>query len=60
MNWFKQLLYWLEFMGGEVDEPPPGFPKSGGWILLAIWWGVMICAIAVFCGQTSKFIYIDF
>jgi hypothetical protein len=30
-----------------------------GWFL-GIWWAVLAATILLFCGQTSKFIYIDF
>jgi len=58
LEWFKQAI---EYLGGEVDEPPVGFPISlGDWAFWAIWWGVLALVIFVFSGQSSKFIYIDF
>lgn len=57
-EWFKQAL---EYLGGERDEPPAGFPISlGNWVFWAIWWGALALLIFAFSGQSSKFIYIDF
>lgn len=56
--WLKQSL---EYLAGERDEAPAGFPVSlGNWVFWAIWWGLLALAIFVFSGQSSKFIYIDF
>ncbi len=57
MNWLKNLF---DYLGGALDVPPPGLrlPLSAYW--WGIWWGVLICVIMIFCGQSSKFIYIDF
>lgn len=55
--WLKRLC---EYLGGESDEPPAGFPVGLRSPLWGLWWGLLSCAIAAFCGQTSKFIYIDF
>jgi hypothetical protein len=57
-------LYWIknffDYLAGAREEPPPGaaFLSSSLWI--GLWWGLMIGLILLFCGQTSKFIYIDF
>jgi hypothetical protein len=55
--WFKSVF---DYLGGSLEEPPSGatFLASPWW--LGIWWGLMIGLILLFCGQTSKFIYIDF
>jgi hypothetical protein len=55
--WLKQAC---EFLGGERDEGPPGFPIGLRSPLWGLWWGILGCAILMFCGQSSKFIYIDF
>jgi hypothetical protein len=58
-----RLLRWkhaLEYLGGERDEGPPGFPLGVRSALWGLWWGVLGCLILAFCGQSSKFIYIDF
>jgi len=58
------LLAWvtqfLEYLGGSRDTPPGGIPPIGNPLLWGIWWGVLSLVIYVFCGQSSKFIYIDF
>lgn len=50
----------LEYLGGSRDEPPAFFPVRLTSYFWGIWWGVLICLIVFFCGQSSKFIYIDF
>jgi hypothetical protein len=58
------LLAWLknffDYLGASREEPPKGasFLTSSLW--LGLWWGLLIGLILLFCGQTSKFIYIDF
>lgn len=54
--WFKTFF---DYIGGAAEEPPRGIPPLNGW-LRGLWWGFLIGAILLFCGQTSKFIYIDF
>ncbi len=56
----KHIQHWLEFIGGERDDPPSGFPTAQLWWLLGIWWTLLAVAIVAFSGQSSKFIYIDF
>ena len=57
MDWIKHLL---EYLGGELDTPPPGLklPLNAYW--WGLWWGLLLVVIMFFCGQSSKFIYIDF
>jgi hypothetical protein len=54
----------LEYLGGARDTPPEGwnFPLSSPWwgVWWGVWWAILIGLILVFCGQTSKFVYIDF
>ena len=66
-NWISDvsnLLRWLkhlfDYLGGSREEPPANIPflVSPWW--LGLWWGLLIGVILLFCGQTSKFIYIDF
>jgi hypothetical protein len=59
-HWFQQFKWWVEFLAGETDEPPTGLPQRGRWALRALWWALLAVVVAVFCGQSSKFIYIDF
>ncbi len=64
MNEMKtRWLWWktcIEYLSGSADEPPPGLPLPLASPLWGLWWGLLICLIAIFCGQSSKFIYIDF
>jgi hypothetical protein len=57
LEWFKNVF---DYLGGSREEPPAGmsFLASPWWV--GLWWGLMIGLILLFCGQTSKFIYIDF
>jgi hypothetical protein len=57
-DWFLQVF---EYLGGERDEPPAGFPIAvSDWWFWGVWWGVLAVLILIFSGQSSKFIYIDF
>ena len=57
MTWFKHVL---EYLAGERDTPPDGFALPLNSIWWGILWGLLLCLITLFCGQGSKFIYIDF
>ena len=57
LNWLKHTL---EYLGGERDSPSGGFHLSPGSPLWGLLWGVLTALILLFCGQSSKFIYIDF
>jgi len=49
-----------EYLQGASEQPPPGWEwLASGWFQ-GVWWGCLAIAILLFCGQTSKFIYIDF
>jgi hypothetical protein len=58
------IFFWIknffDYLGASREEPPIGasFLASPWW--LGLWWGLLIGLILLFCGQTSKFIYIDF
>jgi hypothetical protein len=59
MKTLLQLKAMLEYLGGAAEAPPDGFrPLSP--LALGLFWGLLLCAILVFSGQSSKFIYIDF
>jgi hypothetical protein len=60
MRHFARFRAWLEFIGGVTDTAPFGFPHRWAAWLTAAWWATLAALIALFCGQTSKFIYIDF
>lgn len=53
----------LEYLGGVTEQFPSQLPWLG-WmqspVWWGIWWGALILLTLFFCGQTSKFIYIDF
>ena len=57
LSWLKHAS---EYLGGGRDCPPAGFPLSPGSPLWGLWWGALTALIVLFCGQSSKFIYIDF
>jgi len=51
----------LEYLAGEKDAPPAGFPVAlCNFLFWGIWWSILVLIIYVFSGQSSKFIYIDF
>jgi len=57
-HWVKQAL---EYLAGQQDQAPPELGVTlGSWWFWALWWGVMLLLIYVFCGQSSQFIYINF
>lgn len=57
-EWMKQAA---EYLAGESDDPPAGFPAAvSNWLFWGLWWGAMAVLIFIFSGQSSKFIYIDF
>lgn len=50
----------LEHLGGCTEEPSVKIPA---WLipwLWGMWWAFLAVVVITFCGQTSKFIYIDF
>ena len=60
MKQFERFKAVCEFLEGCSDFPPPGFEwLKAGWVR-GLWWGFLAALIILFCGQTSKFIYIDF
>ena len=60
MKTFLRLKAIFEYLGGYGDQPPEGFALPLNSWLWGVVWALLLCVIAVFCGQTSKFIYIDF
>ena len=61
MKTFSWLKWFCEYLGGSRDEAPAGLAWHAGnrwW--RGLWWGLLAAGILLFCGQTSKFIYIDF
>ena len=57
LRWFKRAM---DYVGGAEDEPPPGLRLALGSWIWGVWWAALTLVIALFCGQTSRFIYIDF
>jgi hypothetical protein len=55
--WIKTVCEFLQGCG----TPPPADTKhlDHAW-LRGLWWGALLGAVLLFCGQTSRFIYIDF
>jgi hypothetical protein len=61
MKRFDWILQAIEYLGGERDEAPAGFPIAvSNWWFWSAWWGVLAVLILIFSGQSSKFIYVDF
>jgi hypothetical protein len=54
------LKHFLEYLGGAQDSPPADLRMNLNSLWWGLWWGILLLAIVMFCGQTSKFIYIDF
>jgi hypothetical protein len=50
----------VEYLAGERDELPKVLANAPIWLLRCVVWVAAIALIYAFCGQTSKFIYIDF
>jgi len=68
MKAIQTLMTVCEWLGGSRDDLPAEMPMAR-WRLVkwlnspwgrGLWWGFLAGAILLFCGQTSKFIYIDF
>ena len=57
LRWCKACC---EYLGGCRDAPPAGLPLTPHSVLWGLWWGLLATLVLVFCGQSSKFIYIDF
>jgi hypothetical protein len=54
---FKNIC---DYIGGSREEAPEGIPLLASPWWFGLWWGLLAGVILLFCGQTSKFIYIDF
>jgi hypothetical protein len=50
----------LEYLGGERDDAPGLLAGRFGVVARCTVWVLAIVLIYAFCGQSSKFIYIDF
>ena len=59
-KYYRLYKLTLDFLTGRGEVFPANrqFPlRSPLW---GLWWGLLLCVILTFCGQSSKFIYIDF
>jgi hypothetical protein len=56
----RALRDMARYMAGHSETPPGRFPWSPYSVLWGVWWAILLAIIFVFCGQSSKFIYIDF
>lgn len=56
-RWIRELL---EYLGGARDDAPTGVPLGLASPAWGLWWGALLVLIYCLCGQSSKFIYIDF
>ena len=54
---FKNIC---DYIGGSREEAPGHIPLFASPWWFGLWWGLLAGVILLFCGQTSKFIYIDF
>lgn len=50
----------VEYLAGERDLAPAPIARIPAWLLRSVVWLLAIGLIYAFCGQSSKFIYIDF
>lgn len=50
----------IEYLAGQRDNGPASVARIPAWLLRSAVWLLSIALIYFFCGQTSKFIYIDF
>jgi hypothetical protein len=50
----------LEYLGGSRDQAPPLLTGRLNWVVRCASWALAMILIWAFCGQSSKFIYIDF
>jgi hypothetical protein len=57
LHTFKTLC---EYLQGSTETHPLSFRNLTSPVWRGLWWGLLAGAVLLFCGQTSKFIYIDF
>ena len=60
MNWLKEFKAVCEYLEGAREDLPPGREWLAAPWVRGLWWGLLAGGVLLFCGQTSKFIYIDF
>jgi hypothetical protein len=59
-NRLSRIKAAFDYLGASRETPPAGFSFLASPLWLGLWWGLLLGLILLFCGQTSKFIYIDF
>lgn len=60
MKTLQRIKLLLEYLGGLGDEAPMRVPAWLAPWLWGMWWTLLTMFVVFFCGQSSKFIYIDF
>jgi hypothetical protein len=50
----------IEYLCGERDDAPRLLTGRWTWLARCAVWALAVVLIYAFCGQSSKFIYIDF
>jgi hypothetical protein len=60
MKTLHTLKSLCEYLQGATETPPSSFRNLSSPVWRGLWWGILAGAVLLFCGQTSKFIYIDF
>jgi hypothetical protein len=61
MKMVVKVKHFVEYISGQVDQPPANFRSIAvASPLWGFWWAFLSFLIFTFCGQSSKFIYIDF
>jgi hypothetical protein len=50
----------VEYLAGQCDDVPPSLANVPPWIYRSLVWMLALLLIYFFCGQSTKFIYIDF
>jgi len=57
----QYLCELLEYIGGERDLPPAGTIAAISSVFArSLTWVILLALIYAFCGNSSKFMYIDF
>lgn len=49
-----------DYLMGRTDTPPSRLLPATTSVFWGLWWGILLITALIFCGQSSKFIYIDF
>lgn len=55
MTLMTTIKRFFEYIGGAETVPPRKLSWPWG-----LWWTLLVTIIIFFCGQASKFIYVDF